>query len=212
MYTRIKDTHLLLILSIFLLVGLIGLSTSFHKTFQELSFYNLLLNFILLIISIKKDLNRFGKLLLILFSIGFISEIIGVQTGFLFGNYKYVSNLGPKFFDVPFMIGFNWAILSIGAWEIVAKFSKNKYFKIILASLIMVLFDFIMEPVAIKLNFWKWENDIIPIYNFISWFMISAVQMILISFIKIENSGIVKWIFILQLLFFSWLNIWYNLI
>lgn len=209
MLTRIKDTHLIYILILFITVGAIGLMTPYHKVFEGLSFYNLLLNFLLLAISLKSNLSRFNLIIAILFLIGFVAEIIGVQTSLLFGNYYYLTNLGPKIYGVPLIIGINWAILSIGAWVIISEFFEHRVLRIILASFLMVFFDLLMEPVAIKLNFWKWENGIIPLYNFACWFIISLIQMIVLSVFKVQKAGIAKWVFTIQILFFIWLNFWF---
>lgn len=192
---------------IFLIVGAVGMITNYNTYFEGLSFYNLLLTFTLLLFSVKFN-PIFIKFLTSLFLIGFTAEVIGVHTNLLFGNYSYVKNLGPKILDVPVMIGINWAVLSFGAWSIVKDLKFNSTLKFGLAALIMVLFDIVMEPVAIELDFWKWNLDQIPVLNYLTWFLISYIQMIVISKSKIENFGISKVIIFGQFIFFSWLLIW----
>ncbi|MBK7882949.1 MAG: carotenoid biosynthesis protein [Chitinophagaceae bacterium] len=53
----------------------------------------------------------FYSFLLICVCIGIAVEIIGVKTGFLFGNYSYGIVLGPKIQSVPILIGINWFII-----------------------------------------------------------------------------------------------------
>lgn len=192
---------------IFLIVGAVGMITNYNTYFEGLSFYNLLLTFTLLLFSVKFN-PIFIKILTSLFLIGFTAEVIGVHTNLLFGNYSYVKNLGPKILDVPVMIGINWAVLSFGAWSIVKDLKFNNILKFALAAFIMVLFDIVMEPVAIELDFWKWNLDQIPALNYITWFLISFIQMIVISKSKIKNFGISRVIIFGQFIFFSWLLIW----
>ncbi len=187
---------------IFISIGLIGFFSPLATLFKSLSSYNLLLTFILVLISFKNDFKNFSKLLLITFTIGFISEQIGIQTGYLFGNYSYLNNLGFKFYGVPLIIGINWAILSIGAWNICKKITQNKFINILIASLLMTAFDFAMEPTAIELNYWKWENGIIPLYNYISWFLVSIIAIFFCSIYQKDYSGITKIVFVSQFLFF----------
>jgi putative membrane protein len=39
----------------------------------------------------------------------------------------------------------------------------------------MTTLDFLVEPVAMKLGFWSWENDIIPLQNYAMWFLTSVI-------------------------------------
>jgi uncharacterized membrane protein len=39
-----------------------------------------------------------------------------------------------------------------------------------MAALLMVALDVLIEPVAVALDFWQWENAVIPIQNFVMWF------------------------------------------
>ena len=197
---------------IFISIGLIGFFSPWQFMFKSLSSYNLLLTFILVLISFKNDSKNFSTLLLITFTIGFISEQIGVHTGYLFGSYSYSDNLGLKIYGVPIIIGINWAILSIGAWHLCKNITKLKIVNILIASILMTTFDFAMEPTAIELDYWKWENGIIPIYNYISWFLVSISVIFFCSIFQKNYSGITKIVFVSQFLFFIILSskiIWF---
>lgn len=205
---RFKSNKVLTsILIFFLSVGLIGFFTPYEAWFKSLSFQNLLLTFVLVSISFQSILKQYILSLFIIFSIGFLCEVIGVNKGWIFGNYSYTENLGFSILKVPIIIGINWAILTMGAWQIVRKINVNNYIKIVLGALLMVVFDFIMEPVAIQLDFWYWENNVIPLFNYFSWFAISLVTMYFCSKKLNKNKGIVKQVFIAQLVFFLILNI-----
>ena len=108
----------------------------------------------------------------------FVIEWLGVKTGRIFGHYAYGETLKPIFFGVPIAIGFAWLgmLLTSAAvmQRILPKFSS--YHILIQAtsiSLLMVLFDIVMEPAAMKLGYWTWLGGSIPIRNFIAWFVIS---------------------------------------
>jgi putative membrane protein len=190
----------------FLTIGLIGLLSPLEPTVKKLSFYNLFLTFGLVTFSLKDEIKKFGTSFLIVFSIGFIAELIGVHTGYLFGNYSYSSKLGFSMFDVPLIIGINWAILSFGAWNICKKITSKTIINILISSLLMVIFDICMEPTAINLGYWKWDSEIIPLYNYISWFLISIPAIYTYNKLEIKNSGISKVVFISQLFFFILLS------
>ena len=198
-----KETKILsFIFLLFLTVGLIGLLSPMEASIKKLSFYNLFLTFGLVTFSFKNELKKFGISFLIVFSIGFIAELIGVHSGYVFGNYSYSNKLGISILEVPLIIGVNWAILSIGAWNLCKNITNYKSINILIACLLMVLFDLCMEPAAIYLDYWKWDNQVIPVYNYISWFFISLPAIYFISKNQTTNSGISKLVFCSQLLFF----------
>ena len=144
----------------------------------------------------------------IIFSIGFWVEVIGVKTGALFGVYEYGETLGFKLFEVPLLIGVNWFLLAVSSFEIVSYIVKNKYVIIALSASLMVLLDFLIEPVAIQLDFWSWQNGIIPVQNYLMWWIVSVVmQFIIYSKKMVFNTSICVAIFLSQILFFTILNL-----
>lgn len=201
-----------IILIFFLSIGLIGFFTPYAEMFNSLSTYNLLLTLFLVFLSFKNYLNIFIIPFVLIFTLGFISEVAGVNTGLVFGYYSYSKNLGVSILNVPLIIGVNWAILGMGAWHLSKSVISNKVSQIIFGAILMVVFDFIMEPVAIKLDFWTWKSIDIPVFNYFSWFLISLITMYICSVFQKEKHGIVKQVFIAQFVFFLILNIkfsWY---
>ena len=55
----------------------------------------------------KKDLIAFG----IIYFLGFTAELIGANTGKIFGHYQYGESLGIELFNTPLIIGVNWLLL-----------------------------------------------------------------------------------------------------
>ncbi len=201
------NNYLAITFVFFLLVGIIGMFTAYENTFKELSFFNLFLTLLLVLISLKSDINHFLKPFVIVFLIGFIAEQIGVHTGYIFGNYSYGNSLGFRVYQVPLIIGVNWAILSFGAWHLSEYFTVNKRYRLLIGSFFMVLFDLVMEPTAIALNYWNWTLGEIPLYNYISWFLIGFLAMFIYSKFSVNTSGISKIVFISQFIFFIILSL-----
>ena len=200
--------NLILVLVILHLVGVVGiLIPQTRSLVLSLSAINLFLGFIVILLSERKNLTGILVFSLIAFLIGYGSELIGVHTGALFGNYWYGANLGLKLMEVPLIIGINWGVLAITSASLTQKFINNIYIKIGVNSLLMVFFDFIMEPVAMKSDFWSWENDVIPIYNYVCWFFVSLIlQAIYLNFFKNRTNKVLNALFLIQLLFFTILN------
>jgi len=120
----------------------------------------------------------FWVLLVLVGSFGI--EWLGVQTGIIFGNYTYGTTLQPLLFNVPIAIGFAWLGILLSSIAVIQYFWLNFsrfhfLLKGIFIAAVMVIFDGVMEPAAMKLNYWNWEANRIPIQNFVSWFLISFI-------------------------------------
>ncbi|MEO8172143.1 MAG: carotenoid biosynthesis protein, partial [Sediminibacterium sp.] len=97
---------------LFHLSGLIGiLFTPYKDWFIQNTALNLCLMTMLLIWTQEGKNISFFVFLLLVFLTGFGAEMIGVNTGRLFGNYYYGEVLGPKRNGVPWLIGLNWFIV-----------------------------------------------------------------------------------------------------
>ena len=109
-----KENLLIGILIIFYTVGTVGiLLPDFRNQFLALSFFNLLLSTTVVLLARKKDFLKFLFFLSLCFLTGITAEWIGTKTGWLFGNYWYGKNLGPKIDGVPYVIGLNWGVLVV---------------------------------------------------------------------------------------------------
>lgn len=193
------------IVILFHLVGSIGLAIPDSKSyFLSLSSYNLLLSFIIVIVSSQVKSLRFYIFILFVFLTGYFVEWIGVHTHYLFGNYKYGSNLGFKILDIPLIIGVNWVVLILVSHSISLKIVQHNIFTPIIASLLMVGLDFLIEPVAIKSDYWSWENNQIPFYNYVCWFLISLLIHIVYQKNKLtEQNSVYNCLYIVLVVFFT---------
>ncbi len=197
------------LLAIVYTVGLVGISlTSLRPMFLALTPLNLLLTLVVFY-KVNKDFSgSFLILSLLVFLIGFSVEALGVATGILFGSYAYGSPFGFKLFDTPVMIGVNWLFLALSSYGIVQYFTKNKLLLVLVPPFLMVGLDFLVEPVAMKLGFWGWENDLIPLQNYMMWFVTSLViHGIIRCFSPSIHAKISFAIFGIQVAFFALLNL-----
>jgi len=189
--------------------GLIGISLAeYQNLFLPLTPFNLLLTLIVFY-KVNKDFStRFLFLSCLIFLIGFCVEAIGVATGVLFGSYAYGNLFGFKVFETPVIIGVNWLFLALSAYGVVQYFSKKAFYLILFPPLIMTALDFLVEPVAMELGFWHWENDIIPFQNYLMWFATSLIIHGLIYFFRPKIDSKISFIVLaIQILFFGILNI-----
>ncbi|MBP7562370.1 MAG: carotenoid biosynthesis protein [Candidatus Cloacimonetes bacterium] len=159
----------------------------------------------------KKDLRLF-IVLFVIFMLGFLIEMLGVNTGQIFGSYKYGKGLGIKIVETPIMIGINWAFLVYLSTSVTQKFKINGFAGAFVASLIMLFYDFIIENIAPKTDMWYWQNDAVPFQNFLAWFFIALVFNSIVKLLKLNTENkIAPLILICQLLFFGGLLIFFIL-
>jgi putative membrane protein len=219
--SRQKNNIALFIAILFHACGLVGiLCTPYKDWFIQNTSITLLLMALLLVWTQQQKNSWFFLFLISAWAVGMCTEIIGTNTGLLFGSYKYGNMLGTKFKNVPLLIGINWfviiycsgAIVTIFDDWILRKLGGDARFSslmltlsfIIDAALLTTLFDWLMEPVAIKLGFWQWLADgTPPLFNYTCWFLISALLLALFRWLKFsKHNHFAVHLFIIQLLFF----------
>jgi len=80
---------------------------------------------------------------------------------------------------------------------------KNIFTRVITGALILVLLDVLIEPVAMKFDYWHWAGNVIPIENYACWFLVSALMLYLFERFDFKKQSIVAPVFLLmQFLFF----------
>jgi len=192
----------------FYISGLIGILTNSSTIdFLSLTPLNLIVNMALLLAN-----HQFGKRnqLLIFFIIGvlgFFIELLGVNTGIIFGEYTYGETLGWKFFETPLIIGINWIMLTYAVVYTIGNRIINNVVKALVCAAILVALDFLIEPVAIAYDFWSWQNEGIPLKNYIAWFCISLVFCYAIAYNKNESKNdLAPFLLLFQFIFFGIFN------
>lgn len=153
---------------------------------------------------IKNYETKFFAYLLIIFFTTIAIEAIGTTTGLIFGQYYYGQVLGFKVFEVPLIIGLNWVVVILGSTYLASRVTKNKFLLASLAGLIAVFFDFFLEPNAIKLGYWTWPNNIIPLQNYVAWFFITfAFSFVYLQFFRLRETARAGWCMVYQIGFFA---------
>ena len=177
-----KDVIFLIVVYV---AGIIGINI--NDSFLKLSFVSLIIPMVLFLIRLKPSIKD-SVLLALVFSLTFFSEWLGVNYGWIFGEYLYGDSLGIKIGGVPLMIGVNWVLLSVVSRQALFGVFSNKYIVAFFAPVLMLLIDVILEPIAPKLGFWDWNNIDIPISNYRDWFIVALIsQLILFNFKKLDT-------------------------
>ncbi len=135
--------------------------------------------------------------------LGYLFEVIGVNTGLIFGEYQYGKNMGFKLFETPLLIGLNWLILVYSFGIIINSLSIHLIFKVLITALCLTTLDFFIEPFAIYHDMWHWQNIIVPLQNYIGWFFCSIILSSIFFILKFsKQNSLTKHYIIIQVMFF----------
>lgn len=197
-----------IVIAVWYLVGVTGFAIEpLRPLFQFLTPFGMLAASALLLIFHETRNLKSALVFAAVAIFGFVVEVIGVNTGMLFGSYEYGPTLGLKIWNAPLTIGLNWLVLVYCVASLLRPIRDNWYFPLA-GALAMVAFDWIMEPVAVATQMWSWMDDQIPMKNYLDWFLVSGVLFLVIRIFKVElNNRLAGWLLLMQVIFFLLLNL-----
>lgn len=206
---KFLDKHAGMLLMLFYFVGLIGFNIpQTSRIFYMLTPLTLLLSLSLLFYFHAPYNIKFFLIALFIAFAGFFIEVIGVQSGLVFGSYGYGETLGIKVLDTPLMIGLNWLMLSYCTYVFSQRIGANIWLRSLLGAFLMTVYDIVLEPVAIHTGMWTWENGEIPLQNYMAWFVFSLFFHIILNIFKVRiENKIASPLFKIQFVFFMILSL-----
>lgn len=190
---------------VFYAVGVLGIGIPLtQRIFIVLIPFALLLSFVAILL-FHKSLNS-ANTRMVFFTIILVSyfiEVAGVNSQLIFGKYDYGSGLGFKVFNTPLMIGINWAMLVYCSASIMERFRLPVVLQVFLATVLMVIYDIVLEQVAPFLDMWSWNENSVPLQNYVVWFVLALIFHVLVKWKKVKTANpLAPAIFICQFLFF----------
>lgn len=206
-----RELIIAIALAIFFLVGFIGHSLEATLPLMlSMTPYTLVICGLIAFLAVFWERSK-GVLLwaLLVFVITFFLEALGTATGKIFGPYTYGATLGPKLLAVPVVIAFNWLLLILGSLSLAGLIFRNKkLLTALLAALLTVGIDYLIEPTAIRLDYWTWHTAGIPLQNYAAWFLIALASALFYVYLKLSVKTRLPLVyFLIQLVFFAALRI-----
>ncbi len=199
------------ILVLFHIIGVVLMLT--QENGAELSYLNLLLCSVLIFLGEHSPRKALISLLIIYVG-GYLIEYIGVHTGVLFGEYQYGNGLSTKYLGIPLIIGLNWFIIVASSTSVaqlirtptIVTKTPDTIIALIAGALCTGL-DFLIEPVAIKFDYWSWTNGEIPSFNYITWFGFASIFSFIYLKLSSKVNRVGQALFVIWVLFFTILNL-----
>jgi bisanhydrobacterioruberin hydratase len=192
------------------IIGVVGMVFPLTRPFfEQLTGLTILISFGLMMLYHEGWSVRFILAAIFIYASGFAVEAIGVQSGEVFGHYAYHTSLGPKMMGTPLLIGINWLMLIYAVHLVVDRVRIRPFSKPFIGAFLMVMYDFLLEPVAIHWNMWKWGGTVVPARNYLAWFLISLLFLGVLQMFHIKyRNRISTLIIIAQCCFFLLLNVY----
>ncbi|MGI4740556.1 MAG: carotenoid biosynthesis protein [Janthinobacterium lividum] len=194
---------------LFHLTGFVGLVFSQDKAFYlKYTPLTLLLTAALLAAFQPERSLLFWLFVMQAFLLGMVAEIVGTNTGLLFGHYTYGATLGPQYMGAPWLIGLNWVVITYLAGILAAYLPVSWWMRVLVGAVLMVGFDLCLEPVAGRYDFWHWTGDLVPLRNFRDWFLLALLmQLLFVRTPFAKRNALVPLVYLVQLLFFFGLTL-----
>jgi uncharacterized membrane protein len=117
---------------------------------------------------------------------GYIAEVLGVHTGFPFGHYYFTDGMGPKFLEVPILMGPAYVGMGYISWTVTRVIAAPRDLQRELvglrmitlplaASFVMVAWGIAIDPVLSTFaHYWTWTRGGaffgVPLSNFLGWY------------------------------------------
>lgn len=201
-----KTNIAIAVLIIFHLVGIGGIVFGDASSFLELTPLNLLITFGCILLAHVDWRNWW--IIPATWAGGFFVEVVGVNTGFPFGEYVYEHVLGWQWLNTPLIIGINWFILLYGSVAIARRFGLSDVTTALVAGGLMVFLDYFIEPIAIKYDFWEWALTHPPLENYVAWFVVASALAFMWQQVRWQlNTRVAIAVYATQLVFFGILNL-----
>jgi putative membrane protein len=190
-------------------IGVAGMVLPFTKpVFMHLTGLTILMSFLLMMLFHKGWTMRFMVASLGIYAAGFAVEVVGVQTGWVFGHYVYHASLGPQWMGTPLLIGINWLMLVYAIHHLLIHSKLHRGLRPVAGALMMVAYDILLEPVAIHWQMWQWQTGQPPLHNYVGWFVISLVFFFLLQITRVRyRNNLATLTLLAQCIFFILLNV-----
>lgn len=137
-----------------------------------------------------------GGLALVAVTAGFGVELLGVRTGYPFGEYRYGDSLGPTLAEVPVVIPLAWAMMAYPALLVGQRLSRPRpgprrpgrrrsapwWAVALVGGWALASWDLFLDPQMVAGGHWRWVQarpalpgvDGVPLSNFAGWLAVAV--------------------------------------
>jgi len=154
-----------------------------YKYIPEFSIVIILLPSLL---ALKRNLGLSKTLYitLIISLVALVIEYIGLITHFPYGEFYYNPSLsGQIHSSLPWTTGFSYLPFLLGAVSFSYFFTKKTLPRVIVSTILLLIFDLVIDPGAVAIGMWSYANQGlyygVPLTNFLGWIVSGAIMSFL---------------------------------
>ena len=120
---------------------------------------------------------------------GLAVEVLGVNSGFPFGDYAYSGALGPQLAGVPVIIPLAWTWMAWPAWLVAGELTTGAAGRVGVAAVALAAWDLFLDPQMVSQGYWRWAHPDpalpgvpgVPVGNYLGWVLVAGVLMALLT-------------------------------
>ncbi len=131
--------------------------------------------------------RRDAIILFVIFGVlALLIETSAIVTGFPYGHFGYSELLGFRLFGyTPWTVALGWTPLVLAVYAVVRRTIGNVILRIVAVAVLLVVFDLVIDPGAVKIGFWRYEGGGpfygVPYSNFKGWLFSGAVAAVVLE-------------------------------
>lgn len=196
------------------IVGVVGISIKIdNPQYYRVTAFFVPMSFLMLMLFHKPHSIKFWFTIVVVGFAGFLVEAIGTNTGLIFGSYQYGKSMGFGLFGTPLNMAINWMMLVYLVAFMLQNWRVGNMLKSLVSAIALTTFDWVLEPVAIRLDMWSWDTGTPPLHNYVGWFIFSFMMFTFYYRFAPKSQNSLAFLFgVMHGLFFISLNLIFRLI
>ncbi len=111
-------------------------------------------------------------------------EIVGLATGFPYGDFSYLVDLGPMIAGVPVGLPLFFLPLAVNGYLLSMLLVGKRAWRLPVTLVTVLLIDMVLDPAAVSLGIWSYADGVyhgVPVSNFLGWMMSTAVVYLILE-------------------------------
>lgn len=124
---------------------------------------------------------------------GFIAELVGVHTGYPFGDYRYANSLGPAIGDVPLVVPLAWTMMAYPMLLAARRITRR--LTALAGGAGLAGWDVFLDPQMVRDGHWRWADptpalpgvESVPITNYAGWLIVASLLMAVLDRVLPRN-------------------------
>ena len=134
----------------------------------------------------RKALSGLG----LLTGYSYLIEFIGTSTGFPYGFFEYIIELGPMLFGkVPLGLPVFFIPLVLNSYLLILllapKVSRKPVQRLVMVIGTVLVLDLVLDPAAVAIKFWSYGGGLyygVPLSNYLGWILSATVSVLILDF------------------------------